>query len=198
MKSLETDSPAPYIAMEIIESGGMKTATEQEPTRCSSFIRNALTVVESLVLLLLIIDIAIWVNYGNIKLTVEHIYKKPDWIQTPPPYPDEPIYANYYAYYANYYAYYANYTNPMWNTDLDNSSVVGDNIKYEEDEPIYVNEYEEDREGLSEIIYKLCSNIVPLEWPEDWKDDPQMLTTKMKEDLEFCGTIFGVEWNDIR
>ena len=53
----------------------------------------------------------------------------------------------------------------------------------------------EDNFRFSDLLHRLCSNSVPVEWPEEWKDDPQLLSKNMKENLEFCTMIFH-ELND--
>jgi hypothetical protein len=40
-------------------------------------------------------------------------------------------------------------------------------------------------------MYRMCSNIVPLEWPDEWKSDPQILTGTMKDDIDFCSMVFS-------
>jgi hypothetical protein len=67
---------------------------------------------------------------------------------------------------------------------------------------MYMTEYEERKEmwgdygdygeeRLSDTMYRMCSNIVPLEWPDEWKSDPQILTGTMKDDIDFCSMVFS-------
>jgi len=50
--------------------------------------------------------------------------------------------------------------------------------------------YYDDEESIQDQLYVMCSNVVPLEWPP-WDADPQLLSSKKKDDLDFCSMVFS-------
>ena len=146
MKSLETDSPAPYIAMGIIEQGD---SGKQVPKTSRSSWVVLVQCITIAVLMIFIWKYNTALSSPHIELTVEHLYITSE------------------------------------HTEVE-----------EEEEAMYVSEYEETQmyapeERLSDVMYRLCSNVVPLEWPADWKSDPQLWSGRMRDDLDFCSVIFS-------
>ena len=178
MKSLDIDSPAPYIALGIVQQSDPEEPPPQ-PSNLQIFIMS----IECILIGFAVFSI--WHYYGLVvsftenppkfKVVIEHTYEKPDWIT---PYPD--------------------FSDSRWKElDVHIKDWLAKNVEIEEEDPMYVTAYEEDQmyreneESISDSMYRMCSNIVPLEWNSQWKSDPQLWTGKMRDDFDFCSIIFA-------
>ena len=66
-------------------------------------------------------------------------------------------------------------------------TTIDEKIAYPDD--IYDIYYAD--ETISDKMQQLCGIIFPIDWPDEWKNDPQFWSSKMREDLDFCNSIFS-------
>jgi len=183
---MEFESPAPYIALGVIEKGEHPSEEVEKTINTKTQVCQTLICIIEFIIMFAALYISFVLIYHppsmQLNLTVVHEYKQPEWAKTPYPDPD--------------------YSMGVWEDDFDIEDYLHKNdleslIAAQTDESMYMTEYEEykeygDRdERITDIMFRLCSNIFPLEWPEEYKGDPQLGTQTMREDLEFCGMVFG-------
>ena len=168
MQSLETDSPAPYIALGIPK----EEKEEREVKKVKRYTKSILFFVEiafcSIVLYLCITQ-SILHPVISYKILVTHEYKKPLLGKVFPEY----------------------YNNEYWYETWDNN-FVNNFLKNHEDD---TEDFYDAEDSINDRLYDMCKNAVPLEWPKEWRDDPQLLTARMKDDLSFCNTVFNELYN---
>ena len=155
MKSLEIDSPAPYIALGVVSKEEDKPAQNR---KCFQFTKVLAEVIICCTLIVGTCKLVMVASDREYKLVVEHKYIKPNW----------------------------------WDDGVN----IDDWIKkhMENTEPVvaeYATDYYYDEAPLSDKVYRMCANIVPPDWPDNWKDDPQILSARQKDDLDFCSEMFS-------
>ena len=185
MKSMEVDSPAPYIALGIPqeEQDEINRKKKQDNDCCFG---KYISVFEVFVLMILIVMLIhnMYQKHEttfkyNVRVTHKYIRQEPiDSDAYDYPYDDRTAFSE------------PSYDDGYWDEEWSNQAIQKflknvDNKKFEY----------EDNFRFSDLLHRLCSNSVPVEWPEEWKDDPQLLSKNMKENLEFCTMIFH-ELND--
>jgi len=174
MQSLEADSPAPYIALGIPKEEKEEIAAERKENvkNCG---KTVLLVIE-LIFICTIMYISIvhfWISTPvfTYNILVTHEYKEPQWKKNT----------------GLYYYNYPEYDDDYWDETWDNN-VVKNFLKEHEDNR---EDFYEAEDSIRDRLYKMCTNTVPLEWPKEWRDDPQLLTSRMKDDLSFCNAVFN-------
>lgn len=186
MKSMETDSPAPYIALGVIEKGELPTEPE-ENSRSTIVWKSLKYLLETLFTVGLVYVCVMWIGTTihklrepmKVNLTVIHKYEQPEWAKTPYPDPD--------------------YADAVWEDNFDIQEYIEENGLDPLGEPMYVTEYEELKEmkeyypdeRIADVVFQMCDDIYPEDWTYEWKTDPQLWTQKMREDIDFCNMIFS-------
>lgn len=179
---METESPAPYIAMGTLEAGKVDSETNDTGKR-HKCVRTMKLIIEVLI------------TIGAIMVTI-HLFK----IMCAPNPENFLIVMPFRLASSVPEGFKDQNLKQLIEGRLANQEIRIKYLEEEVEEPMYMTEYEElkmyrmnmaaDDYGIKDIVWKLCRDMWPEDYTDDMKEDPQFWTNDIRNDYEFCSTLF--------
>jgi len=161
---MEINSPAPYIALGSIEKGEV---VGEEKTQKQKLCHKGFIILELFFFSLCLVSVIVVTFFyytppkimTQINITVTHEYQKPDWFAEQDMLPEE-----------------------FESGLIDVEKITHPNKVWGDDVIHIKNRYMK----ISEIVDKMCDNILPEELTEWERSDPQFWNQMNRDDFDFC------------